>query len=43
MDMEEVGVGIPGGMVRQFHHGDPQQRRKRFAFSKKKPNTFVKS
>jgi hypothetical protein len=40
MDMEEVGVGILGGMVRQFHHGDLQAKKKRFGFSKKKLISF---
>jgi hypothetical protein len=43
MDMEEVGVGTPGGTERRFHHGDLQPRKKRFGFSKRKPISFGKS
>lgn len=37
------GVGIPGGTEHPFHHGGLQQKKKRFGFSKKNPNTFVMS
>jgi hypothetical protein len=43
MDMEEVGVGTLGGMVRQFHHGDLQPKKMRFDFSKRKPISLRKS
>jgi hypothetical protein len=43
MGTVEGGVGIPGGTGPPFHHGDLQQRRKRFAFSRSKPISFVKS
>jgi hypothetical protein len=36
----EGGVGIPRGPEHPFLHGDLQQRKKRFGFSKKKPISF---
>jgi hypothetical protein len=40
MGTVEGGVGIPGGTEHPFHHGDLQQRKKRFGFSKTNPISF---
>jgi hypothetical protein len=39
----EDGVGILGGTEHPFHHGDLQQRKRRFVFSRSKPISFGKS
>jgi hypothetical protein len=43
MGMGEVGVGTLGGTEHPLHHGGLQPRKKRFAFSKRKPISFGKS
>jgi hypothetical protein len=42
MGTVEGGVGILRGTERPFLHGDLQQRKKRFGFSKGKPISFEK-
>jgi hypothetical protein len=43
MATEGVVVGIRGGLLDPSHHGDLQQRKRRFGFSKKKPNFSKKN
>jgi hypothetical protein len=40
MGTVEGGVGILRGTEHPFHRGDPQQRKKRFGFSKRNPISF---